>query len=146
MVRFPAVAAAAFVASVLNVSAFAQPSSPSPTLAPIETSAASPPATTLAEVQQQPVYKTSWDQYQALKAKAHPPKPGNWSGVWANALGSAFAWEPGFPFMKFPIQSSAPLKPEYRQRMDRLYANYLGGMDYDTLSDCIPPGWPRMLV
>jgi hypothetical protein len=132
------------LSAALAVSAHAQPSPPQVTLPPIATSAASPPVATLAEVQAQPLYKTSWEQFQALKAKAHPPKPQNWSGVWANE--SPFAWEPGYPFTKFRLPASAPLKPEYRKRYDKLYDNYVAGIDYDTLSDCVPPGWPRLLV
>jgi hypothetical protein len=150
MVRFPAVAAAACAACVLGVSAlgvaaYGQPSPPAQPLTPIETSAASPPASSGAEVAKQPLYKTSWEHYQALKAKAHPPQPQDWTGVWANMVGSAYAWEPGFPFNKYPIPN-APLNAEYRKRIDKLYANAVAGADYDTLSDCIPPGWPRLLV
>jgi hypothetical protein len=132
------------LAAALAISAHAEPAPSEAVQGPIVTSAASPPVSTLAEVEKQPLYKDSWDQFLALRAKAHPPRPGDWPGVWENE--SPLAWIPGYPFNKARIPTSAPLKPNIRRAYDKLYDNFVAGNDYDLLSDCIPPGYPRFIV
>ena len=117
---------------------------PGPKPEPIPTTSASPPLATKAEVDAQPFYKSSWEQFLALKAKAKAPKLPELYGVWMNE--TPFAWEPGYPFMKARIPTYAPLLPEYRKRYDKLFDNYLKGLDYDTLSDCLAPGYPRWIA
>ena len=140
MVCHGAAAAALFGVTL----AMAQMPAQGPAPAPIPTTSASPPAATKAEVDAQPVYQSSWEQYLALKAKAKPPHIPDIYGVWMTE--TPFAWEPGYPFMKARIPTYAPLKPEYRKRYDKLFDNYLKGLDYDTLSDCLAPGYPRWMV
>jgi hypothetical protein len=133
------------VAAILCFStALAQAPPPGPAPKPIPTTSASPPLATKAEVDAQPVYKSSWEHFLALKAKARPARLPDISGVWVNQ--SQFAWEPGYPFMKARIPTYAPLLPEARKRYDKLFDNFIKGLDYDTLSDCMPAGYPRWMV
>ena len=114
-----AIAAAAILGSS---GAMAQMPAPGPTPEPIPTTSASPHVATKAEVDAQPVYKSSWDQFLALKAKAKAPKIPDLYGVWMNE--TPFAWEPGYPFMKARIPTTAPLLPEYRKRYDKLFDKF----------------------
>jgi hypothetical protein len=110
----------------------------------IVSTAASPPAASREEILAQPEYKTSWEQFQALRAKAHPPANPlpDWNGgVWANEF--QFQFEPGYPYEK---RTPAPLKPKYAAQYAHLMDRADKGEEFDTLGDCIPAGYPRMLI
>jgi hypothetical protein len=117
------------------------PAHPAPFKATIPSTSASPPALSYAEVQAQPLYKSSAEQYAALKAKAKPaakPLP-DWSGLWEDPFVDQF--DPGFRPSK---PSTAPLTPEFRARDDKTIADMAKGVEWDVLSDCLPEGYPRI--
>lgn len=99
-----------------------------------------------------PTYKTSWEHYLALKAKA---KGGtkvsfatlpDWSGLWERDR-RAQGWP--YPFdLDDPANgpTSAPLTPEYRAKFDKKMADFAKGIEWDNLSYCLPAGFPRWLT
>jgi hypothetical protein len=100
------------------------PAHPAPFVATIPSTAATPPALSYDEVQAQPKYKSSAEEYAALKAKAHPAPATlpDWSGLWEDPYIDQF--DPGWGAS---LPSVAPLTPEW-----------------DVLSDCLPEGYPRI--
>jgi hypothetical protein len=99
-----------------------------------------------------PTYKTSWEHYLALKAKA---KGGtkvsfatlpDWSGLWERDR-RAEGWP--YPFdLDDPANgpTSAPLTPAYRAKFDKKMADFAKGIEWDNLSYCLPAGFPRWLT
>lgn len=92
-------------------------------------------------------HATAWDLYQSLKAQAHGGRPlslddmPDWTGLWTRQ-------GPPFydPDQKFGQLTTAKLKPaalaELRGRQQRLKE----GIEYDPITDCSPPGFPRFLA
>jgi hypothetical protein len=93
-------------------------------------------------------YKTAWDLYQALKTQAHGGAPmtwqklPDWSGLWTNAPGEGLNFDPDQPPGGLP---TAKLTPEAHARMMDLIDKAKKGIEYDPISDCSPPGFPRWL-
>jgi hypothetical protein len=117
------------------------PKHPDPFVSTIPSTAASPPALSFDEVQAQPKYKTSAEEFAALKAKAHPPAATlpDWSGLWEDPYVDQF--DPGWPGR---ITSTAPLTPAFRARHQKTIDNLKKGIEWDVLSDCLPEGYPRI--
>jgi hypothetical protein len=99
-----------------------------------------------------PAYKTSWDHFLALKAKA---KGGtrrsfaslpDWTGIWERDRR-----EQGWPYpfdLDDPADGppSAPMTPEYRAKYEKKMADFAKGIEWDNLSYCLPAGFPRWLT
>ena len=92
------------------------------------------------------VYKSSWDEYQAMRAaagggtKATWKTLPDWTGLWTHNSGFNFD-----PKQQGP-QPTAALTPEYQARFDRKIANIKKGIEWDPLSACLPAGYPRWLL
>jgi hypothetical protein len=88
-------------------------------------------------------YGSSWEEYQALKAKANggtvhtlSTMP-DWSGFWRNSAD---------PSKMDPSSIVAALTPKYRAAYDVKRANIDKGIEWDRLSWCLPMGMPRWLA
>jgi hypothetical protein len=92
-------------------------------------------------------YHTAGDLYAALKARAHGGQPlslddmPDWSGFWQRV---------GPPFFD-PSQSrdeltTAKLKPAALAELKHRREQSAQGIEYDPISDCGPPGFPRWLA
>jgi hypothetical protein len=91
-------------------------------------------------------YKTATELFEALKAEAHGGKPltvtnmPDWSGIYTRTKGGT-AFDPDGP-----AQGKAPLAkftPEYQKMMEKDVANRAKGIEYDPLSACHSPTYPR---
>ncbi len=92
-------------------------------------------------------HASAWDLYQSLKAKAQGGQPlsaedmPDWTGLWTRK-------GPPFydPDQTFDQLTTAKLKPaalaELKARRERLKE----GIEYDPITDCSPPGFPRWLA
>ncbi len=99
-----------------------------------------------------PTYKTSWEHYLALKAKAHGGTKKtfaalpNWGGLWERDRrleGWAYAFDTD-ERANGPL--SAPLNAEYKAKYDKKMADLAKGIEWDNLSFCLPAGFPRWLT
>jgi hypothetical protein len=102
-------------------------------------------------------YKTSDEHYEALKTAANGgqtlawDKLPDWSGLWSRKMeGPVFAFDPHVK----PVMSMGPmygghtaeLTPEYQAKLDKKIAEVSKGVEWDTLSNCLPAGHPRWLT
>jgi hypothetical protein len=90
-----------------------------------------------------PAYKTSWEHYQALKAKAGGgvkltfEQLPDWSGVWIRAG--------GFAGLNFDTnqprggKATAVLTPDYAARYEKRLAELAKGIERDPLAECLRP-------
>lgn len=94
-------------------------------------------------------YESAWALYQALKEQAnggekltwsHVP---NWGGVYTRTKGGTTFDPDGPPQGEVP--TTAKFTPEYHARLMKAVIERKNGIEYDPLSQCIPPGYPRWL-
>lgn len=91
-------------------------------------------------------YKSAWEMYQAFKAQAHGGQPLTWKnipywgGVYSRTKGGT-AFDPDGPPQGEP--PLAKFTPEYQAALLKEVENRKNGIEYDPLSQCIPPGMPR---
>jgi len=93
-------------------------------------------------------YKTAWGLFSALKEQAHGGKPitnqtiPDWEGIYTRTKGGT-AFDPDGP-----EQGETPLghfTPEYKAKLDKSVADRKKGIEYDPLSQCNSPTYPRWL-
>lgn len=94
-------------------------------------------------------YESAWVLYQALKEQAnggekltwkHVP---NWGGVYTRTKGGTRFDPDGPPQGEVP--TTVRFTPEYHARLIKAVIDRKNGIEYDPLSQCIPPGYPRWL-
>lgn len=94
-------------------------------------------------------YDSAWEMYQDLKEKAGGGQPltwqniPDWTGVYTRSKGGT-AFDPDGPPQGEP-PSTAKFTPEYHAKMMKTVEDRKRGIEYDPLSQCIPPGYPRWL-
>jgi hypothetical protein len=92
-------------------------------------------------------HATAADLYAELKARANGGAPlslddmPDWTGFWQRVGKPRF--DPDEPA---DVLTSAKLKPEPRAELEQRRALSAQGIEYDPLSDCRPPGFPRWLA
>lgn len=92
-------------------------------------------------------HATAADLYAALKARANGGAPlslddmPDWTGLWQR-VGRPF-FDPDQPA---EVLTSAKLKPEPLAELTRRRELSAQGIEYDPISDCSPPGFPRWLA
>jgi hypothetical protein len=92
-------------------------------------------------------YATAADLYAALKTRANGGAPlslddmPDWTGLWQR-VGPPF-FDPNQPQ---GVLTSAKLKPEPLAELTRRRELSAQGIEYDPISDCGPPGFPRWLA
>ena len=102
-------------------------------------------------------YATSEEHYEALKKQANGgrklewSKLPDWSGIWSRKMeGPVFAFDPHVPAVPKmgPMYGghTAELTPEYQAKLDKKIADVAKGIEWDTLSNCLPAGHPRWLT
>ena len=94
-------------------------------------------------------HKTAWDLYQSLRMNAGGGKrPASnevpdWTGLWVWNSGRGFLFDPDTPE---GVVTTAKLTPEYQRKLDDEIARINNGIEYDPISSCAPPGFPRWLA
>jgi hypothetical protein len=94
-------------------------------------------------------HKSAWDLYQTLRTNAgggKRPAPGevpDWSGLWVWNSSRGFLFDPDTPE---GVMTTAKLTPEYQRKLDEEIARIGQGIEYDPISSCAPPGFPRWLA
>jgi hypothetical protein len=91
-------------------------------------------------------YKTATELFEALRKQANGGKPVNWqtipdwAGVYTRTKGGT-AFDPdGPPQGQTPL---AKFTPEYKAKLDKSVADRARGIEYDPLSQCESPTYPR---
>jgi hypothetical protein len=93
-------------------------------------------------------HATAWDLYLALQDEAgggdrpDPDALPDWTGLYTRARGG-ITFDPDQPAGGLP---TAMLTPEYHARMVRRIELAKGGVEWDPISTCAPPGHPRWLT
>ncbi len=93
-------------------------------------------------------YESAWEFFLALKKQAGGGRPltweniPDWGGVYTRTKGGT-AFDPDGPPQGEP--PSAKFTPEYHAKMMKTVEDRKNGVEYDPLSQCIPPGYPRWL-
>ena len=97
-------------------------------------------------------YKTSWEHYLALKAAAHGGQKKtfaglpDWTGLWERDARPK-GWPYPFDLTENPEgPTTAKLTPEYQAKFEKKMADYKKGIEWDSLSYCLPAGFPRWLT
>jgi len=67
----------------------------------------------------------------------------DWSGLYSRDLTKGILFDQEQPD---DVVTSAKLTPEFQKKLDRKIAAYRQGLEYDPISDCQPPGFPRWLT
>lgn len=92
-------------------------------------------------------HDTAWGLYQALEEEAGGGAPLSWDNLpdWTGIYtrGGGFAFDLNQPP---DVLTSARLTPEYAARFQELRRLRAQGIEYDPLSGCNPPGYPRWLA
>jgi hypothetical protein len=92
-------------------------------------------------------HSSAWGLYEALRERAGGGAPldlddmPDWSGLWTR-VGPPFFdpdQEPG-------TLTTAKLKPDARAELEERRRRSARGIEYDPISDCSPPGFPRWLA
>ena len=92
-------------------------------------------------------YATALDLYAALKKRANGGSPltpstmPDWTGLWQRVGPPFFD-----PAQKREDLTTAKLKPEPLAELKRRREQSAKGVEYDPISDCGPPGFPRWLA
>ncbi|HJR70602.1 MAG TPA: hypothetical protein VKA43_11215 [Gammaproteobacteria bacterium] len=139
-------AASPFALIALLVLAACAPDTPAPSAGPTA-SAELVPAERAAKVALGLTHGTARDLYDALKARAGGGAPlslddmPDWTGLWTR-VGRPF-FDPEQPA---DALTTAKLKPEPLAELTRRRELSAQGIEYDPISDCSPPGYPRWLA
>jgi hypothetical protein len=140
-----------FLLSALMLAACTPPASEPEVdaIAPADASASTAliPAERDAKVALGLAYTSGADLYAALKARANGGTPlsvddmPDWTGFWQR-VGRPF-FDPDQPA---DVLTTAKLKPDAAAELTARRAQSAQGIEYDPISDCSPPGFPRWLV
>jgi hypothetical protein len=90
---------------------------------------------------------SAWELYQALEKKANGGKPlswrnvPDWSGVYTRTKGGTVFDPEGPPQGEYP--ATAEFTPEFHARTMEAVEGRANAVEYDPLSQCVPPGYPR---
>jgi len=100
-----------------------------------------------APTQAAPQYKSSWEEFLALKAKARGgtkkafEQLPDWTGLWTRDFSHGLAYDGKQPSQE---ETTAVLTPEYKRRHDKKVIDFHSkGVEWDQLSYCLPAGYPR---
>lgn len=94
-------------------------------------------------------YDSAWEFYQALVEKADGGEPLSWTeipdwrGVYTRTKGGTTFDPDGPPQGEIP--ATANFTPEFHKKMLKAVQDRKNDIEYDPLSQCIPPGYPRWL-
>jgi hypothetical protein len=94
-------------------------------------------------------YRNSSEHFEALKRAANGgtkitfDKLPDWTGIWTRSTEPVFKFDPAQPSVR---QTTAQLTPEYAQRHKEKLERVAKGIEWDPISNCIPPGYPRWLT
>jgi hypothetical protein len=94
-------------------------------------------------------YRNSSQHFEALKRAANGgtkitfDKLPDWTGIWTRSTEPVFKFDPAQPSVR---QTTAQLTPEYAQKHKEKLERVAKGIEWDPISNCIPPGYPRWLT
>ena len=92
-------------------------------------------------------HATAWDLYQTLLQRAAGGTPlsrddmPDWTGLWTRVGRPFFD-----PEQEFSQLTTARLAPDTQAELERRRELSAQGIEYDPISDCSPPGFPRWLA
>ena len=92
-------------------------------------------------------HASAWELYEALRARANGGMPlsaddmPDWTGLWTRVGRPFFD-----PEQEFTQLTTAKLQPEPLAELTRRRELSAQGIEYDPISDCSPPGFPRWLA
>lgn len=94
-------------------------------------------------------HETARDLYQFLRQEADggtglswDDMP-DWTGLWTWEARGGFKFDPETPP---DVLTTAPLRPEFERRLEEEIERVQNGVEYDPISSCAPPGFPRWLA
>jgi hypothetical protein len=94
-------------------------------------------------------YRNSTEHYEALKrqagggTKATFDKLPDWTGIWTRTRGAGLKFDPAQPSLQ---ETTAKLTPEFARKHKEKLERVAKGVEWDPISTCIPPGYPRWLT
>ena len=94
-------------------------------------------------------YRTSSEHFEALKHAAKGSttitwdRLPDWTGIWTRVATPLFKFDPAQPSVQ---QTTARLTPEFARRHAEKLERAAKGVEWDPISNCIPPGYPRWLT
>jgi hypothetical protein len=94
-------------------------------------------------------YKNSTEHFEALKRAANGgarlsfDKLPDWTGVWTRTRGAGLKFDPAQASLQ---QTTAQLTPQFAQQHKEKLERVAKGVEWDPISNCIPPGYPRWLT
>jgi hypothetical protein len=94
-------------------------------------------------------YRNSTEHFEALKRQAKGgtkitwEKLPDWTGIWTRAPGIGLKFDPAQPSLQ---QTTAQLRPEFARLHQEKLERVAKAIEWDPISNCIPPGYPRWLT
>jgi hypothetical protein len=94
-------------------------------------------------------YRNSTEHFEALKRAAKGGKEitwdklPDWTGLWTRVATPLFKFDPAQPSVQ---QTTAQLTPEFARKHKEKLERVTKGIEWDPISNCIPPGHPRWLT
>jgi hypothetical protein len=94
-------------------------------------------------------YRNSTEHYEALKRQAGGgtkvtfDKLPDWTGIWTRTRGAGLKFDPAQPSLQ---ETTAKLTPEFARKHKEKLERVAKGVEWDPISTCIPPGYPRWLT
>jgi hypothetical protein len=94
-------------------------------------------------------YRNSTEHFEALKRKANGgtkitwEKLPDWTGIWTRTPGIGLKFDPAQPSLQ---HTTAQLAPEFARKHQEKLERVAKGLEWDPISNCIPPGYPRWLT
>jgi hypothetical protein len=94
-------------------------------------------------------YSNSTEHFDALKRNAKGgtkmtwDKLPDWTGIWTRTPGIGLKFDPAQPSLE---QTTAQLTPDFVRKHKEKLERVAKGIEWDPISNCIPPGYPRWLT
>jgi hypothetical protein len=94
-------------------------------------------------------YRNSTEHFEALRRAANGGTPvafdklPDWTGLWTRVATPLFKFDPAQPSVQ---QTTAELTPAFAEKHKEKLERVAKGVEWDPISSCIPPGYPRWLT
>src|SRR5215467_1480391 len=94
-------------------------------------------------------HRNASEHFEALKREAKGgtkitwDKLPDWTGIWTRTPGIGLKFDPAQPSLQQP---TAQLTPEFARKHKEKLERVANGIEWDPISSCIPPGYPRWLT
>jgi hypothetical protein len=94
-------------------------------------------------------YRNSTEHFETLRRAANGGTPvafdklPDWTGLWTRVATPLFKFDPAQPSVQ---QTTAELTPAFAEKHKEKLERVAKGVEWDPISSCIPPGYPRWLT